>query len=128
MTDKLDTAATPVHAAMCYDCGTPYGGPRFPDLVVPHEVWAKISPTGDEGGLLCPSCMCAAAEAVGVKCKATFRSGPFFEADPRAVERLVEAARAALNYLENTEGEFGITLESATDIRAALAATETGHD
>ena len=45
-----------------------------------------------------------------------------------AVARLVEAARAGLNYLENTEGEFGITLGSATDIRAALAAMEDSHD
>lgn len=40
---------------------------------------------------------------------------------PDAVARLVKAARAALNYLENTEGEFGITLGSATVLRAALA-------
>lgn len=40
---------------------------------------------------------------------------------PDAVAQLVEAARAALNYLENTEGEFGITLGSATNIHAALA-------
>ena len=46
---------------------------------------------------------------------------------PDAVARLVEAARAALNYLENTEGEFGITLGSATVLRAALAAMETDH-
>ena len=46
--------------------------------------------------------------------------------DPEA--RLVEAARAALNYLENTEGEFGITLGSATGLRAALAAMEASHD
>ena len=45
-----------------------------------------------------------------------------------AVALLVEAARAALNYLENTEGEFGITLGSATDLRAALAAMEASHD
>ena len=43
---------------------------------------------------------------------------------PDAVAQLVEAARAALNYLENTEGEFGITLGSATGLRAALAAME----
>ena len=47
---------------------------------------------------------------------------------PDAVARLVEAARAGLNYLENTEGEFGITLESATGLRAALAAMEASHD
>ena len=47
---------------------------------------------------------------------------------PDAVARLVEAARAGLNYLENTEGEFGITLGSATGLRAALAAMEADHD
>ena len=47
---------------------------------------------------------------------------------PDAVARLVEAARAGLNYLENTEGEFGITLGSATGLRTALAAMEASHD
>ena len=47
---------------------------------------------------------------------------------PDAVARLVEAARAGLNYLENTAGEFGITLGSATGLRAALAAMEANDD
>ena len=47
---------------------------------------------------------------------------------PDAVARLVEAARAGLNYLENTEGEFGITLGSATGLRAALTAMEASDD
>ena len=50
---------------------------------------------------------------------------------PDAVARLVKAARAGLNYLENTEGEFGITLGSATGLRAALAALaamEASHE
>lgn len=66
----------------CHDCGIPYGSPRFPDLVVPHDQWAKISPSGDENGLLCPNCMCARAESAGVECRAIFRSGPFFDAHP----------------------------------------------
>lgn len=66
-------------AAKCFGCGLPYGSPGFADLVVPHDVWARISPTGDEGGLLCPTCMCVAAESAGVRCQATFRSGPFAE-------------------------------------------------
>ena len=41
--------------------------------------------------------------------------------DPRVVA-LVEAAKRALNNLENTESEFGITLESADSLRAALRA------
>lgn len=63
----------------CYDCGRRYGGEfGFPDLVVPHDIWAKISPTGDEGGLLCPSCMCRRAIDAGLeRVPAIFRSGPF---------------------------------------------------
>jgi len=41
--------------------------------------------------------------------------------DPR-VKALVDAAKRALNYLENTESEFGITLESADSVRDALRA------
>ena len=70
--------------AFCNDCDAEYGGPYFPDLVVPHDVWNTISPTKDAGGLLCPSCLCAAATKAGVTCKATFRSGPFAEPSVRA--------------------------------------------
>lgn len=44
--------------AACYDCGRPYEDSGFPDLVIPNDTWAAISPTGDGGGLLCPSCIC----------------------------------------------------------------------
>lgn len=36
---------------------------------------------------------------------------------------LVAAARRALNFIENTEGEIGDTLESGDLLRAALAST-----
>lgn len=65
--------------ARCGDCGLPYGDDGFHDLVVPDDVWAKISPTGDENGLLCPTCMVRAAHRAGVETRAVFRSGPFFE-------------------------------------------------
>lgn len=63
----------------CLDCGRKYGNEYgFPDLVVPDDVWLKISPTGDEGGLLCPSCMCRRAVDAGLEnILAVFRSGPF---------------------------------------------------
>lgn len=63
----------------CWDCGRRYGDEYgFPDLVVPHDIWNNhISPTGNEGGLLCPSCICRRAHAAGVQCRAEFRSGPF---------------------------------------------------
>ena len=66
--------------AGCYDCGRPYGNEYgFPDLVVPHDIWNEyISPTGGEGGLLCPSCMCFRAEQMGLRnIPAVFKSGPF---------------------------------------------------
>lgn len=69
----------------CVDCGRKYGDEYgFPDLVVPNAVWQKISPPGDEGGLLCPSCMCRRAYDLGIECKAVFRSGPFCERDSDA--------------------------------------------
>ena len=66
-------------SARCANCGRRYGDEfGFPDLVVPAEVWRKISPRGDEGGLLCPSCMCERAYAVGIEnVSAFFASGPF---------------------------------------------------
>ena len=63
---------------LCHDCGRAYGDEHgFPDLVLPPEDWAEISPTGDENGLLCPSCICKRAHAAGLECAANFRSGPF---------------------------------------------------
>ncbi|MEE8113260.1 MAG: hypothetical protein V3T23_02785 [Nitrososphaerales archaeon] len=73
------------HVARCHDCGLPYDDPGFADLVVAHDVWAKISPTGCEGGLLCPTCMVRACVAQGIETEAVFRSGPFF------AEQLVES-------------------------------------
>lgn len=62
----------------CYDCGLPYQDPGFADLVVAHEVWDKISPTSNEGGLLCPTCMVRAAHKAGLReVYASFESGPF---------------------------------------------------
>lgn len=65
-------------AAECYDCGLSYDDPGFSDLVVPDDVWLKISPTGHSGGLLCPTCMVRRAEHAGLESiQAVFRSGPF---------------------------------------------------
>ncbi|MFY0633638.1 MAG: hypothetical protein JXQ91_07495 [Vannielia sp.] len=37
------------------------------DAIVDHDTWAKISPTGDEGGLLCANCMVAALDWPAVR-------------------------------------------------------------
>lgn len=77
--------ASPEHAVRvlrCFDCGRTYGDEYgFPDLVVPHDAWKRISPTGDEGGLLCPSCICKRAHDAGIKATARFTSGPFVQPD-----------------------------------------------
>ena len=73
-----ETVGELVPEPKCYDCGLKYGDPGFADLVVPHDVWRRISPTGDEGGLLCPTCLVRAADREGIECRAIFRGGPFF--------------------------------------------------
>lgn len=66
----------------CWDCGRKYGDEYgFPDLVVDDDVWKQISPTGHEGGLLCPCCMCRRAALLGLHVKAIFKSGPFRQDD-----------------------------------------------
>ena len=50
----------------CVDCGELYGGPRFPDLVIPDAVFAQIAPVPPDGGILCPNCINARLEAAGL--------------------------------------------------------------
>lgn len=63
----------------CYDCHRPYGDEHgFPDLIVPDDVWLMISPTGDFGGVLCPSCICKRLYDAGFRhgVEGRFMSGP----------------------------------------------------
>lgn len=80
--DSLRTLGPPLpcpHGA-CYDCGRRYGNEYgFPDLVVPNDVWERISPRGHEGGLLCPSCIVKRCHHEGIRCVAKWTSGPFCE-------------------------------------------------
>lgn len=61
----------------CYDCGLPYKSDRFADFVVADDVWALLSPTGDEGGILCAGCMMLRARLLGITAEGRFTSGPF---------------------------------------------------
>lgn len=70
--------------AKCMDCGLPYADPGFQDLVVPDDVWKKISPTGHEGGLLCPTCIVRACAKAGIETTARFTSGPLSLPTPGA--------------------------------------------
>lgn len=61
----------------CYDCGRRYGDEfGFPDLIVNDDIWKSISPSGDSGGLLCPSCICRRLEDAGIQTTGRFMSGP----------------------------------------------------
>ena len=52
---------------MCHDCGAVYSGERWIETNVPNDIWAKISPTGDEGGLLCIMCISACCIKAGLE-------------------------------------------------------------
>lgn len=62
----------------CHDCGLPYSDPAFVDFVVEDDLWRRISPTGDEGGLLCVNCIVRRTRLLGIdRVRGAFRSGPF---------------------------------------------------
>lgn len=80
----------------CFDCRRPYGDEHgFPDLIIPFDAWRQISPTGDDGGLLCPSCICARLYKAGIRCEGSFMSGP--------IEPVSRATMNALRRVENIE-------------------------
>ena len=98
----MDTAAARhLPRTDCYGCGRPYGDEHgFPDLVVPTDVWRRISPTGNDGGLLCPSCICERLHKAGIRCEGAFMSGPI-----ESVSRpLMEALRWVENLREQGHG------------------------
>ena len=71
----------------CHGCGLLYASRCWADVVVPNEIWKQISPTGDEGGLLCFNCIVGRLEDLGlsnVPFKVT--SGPFAFRVREAVE------------------------------------------
>lgn len=72
--------------AECQSCGRPYGEEHgFPDLVIENEAWRAISPSGDGGGLLCPSCICQRLHAAGITTTGAFMSGPVESTDRRTM-------------------------------------------
>jgi len=69
----------------CYDCGLPYSDDGWCDCVVPHDVWARISPTGHEGGILCLHCMARRIVRHDVRdVPLMVTSGPFRHVAPHA--------------------------------------------
>ncbi len=62
----------------CYDCGLVYGSQPWADIIVPDVVWRRISPTRDDGSLLCFNCINCRLAALGLR-NVPFQitSGPF---------------------------------------------------
>lgn len=80
----------------CHDCGRPYGDEHgFPDLIIPYWVWKQITPTRDDGGLLCPSCICKRLSERDIRCEGAFMSGPIIS--------VTEPTMNALRRVENIE-------------------------
>ena len=112
---------------VCFDCGRRYGVEHgFPDLVIPHDVWMIISPSGDEGGLLCSSCICRRLHEAGITTEGRFTSGPLAPdtawplwASPAEASAL-ERVRALVDDAEQVEREGGEGWVAASDLRAAL--------
>jgi hypothetical protein len=95
-------AAQPV-GPCCEDCSRPYTDEGFADLVVPNEVFAQISTTGDENGMLCPSCLIARLGRAGISTTLVALSGPV-HCRPGD---LVAAVRSAIEEFKTISSIFG---------------------
>jgi len=51
----------------CYDCGLEYGGDAWIEAVIPDKVWEVISPSHNQGGILCISCIARRLTEYGFK-------------------------------------------------------------
>lgn len=64
--------------AECADCGLLYSEETWADIIIPDDVWLKISPSGDGYGLLCFNCMHKRLYNLGlINVPLDIASGPF---------------------------------------------------
>jgi hypothetical protein len=94
----------------CFDCGRRYGdGHGFPDLIIPYEAWRQISPSGDDGGLLCPSCICKRLHDAGIRCEGAFMSGPILSVGRAEMDLLRRVENIELA-IEGRDNKWGVLL------------------
>lgn len=100
----------------CHDCKRDYESGGFPDLIIPFWAWKEISPTGDDGGLLCPSCICKRLHDRGIKCEGAFMSGPIVSVSSPVMNtmRRVENIELAIAGRDNRWSAIG-SLTNASD-------------
>lgn len=86
--------------ARCCDCGLDYEDAGFQDLIVSNDVWRRISSKGDDGGLLCPTCLIRALVKAGIKTEGSFMSGPIIS--------ITQSTMMALRQIENLRESYGL--------------------
>ena len=106
-----------MNEARCAGCGLSYSDDGFADLVIPHGEWNRVSPDGAGNGLLCPTCLVRSAARAGIKCHASFRSGPFAMTGEDYLG-MVKYARDAASRL----GATSLTAEKFRDFADAIEA------
>lgn len=96
-------------SATCFDCSRPYGDENgFPDLVIPFWAWVQVSPTGDDAGLLCPSCICKRLHDKKIRCDGAFLSGPIMSvsSSEMSLHRRIENIELAIEGRNNHWGSL----------------------
>ena len=94
----------------CEDCARPYGDAHgFPDLIIPFDTWKQISSSGDEAGLLCPSCICKRLYDKGLRCEGAFMSGPIRSVSETSMHLLRRVENIELA-LEGRQNRCGVAL------------------
>lgn len=106
----------------CHDCGREYGDDHgFPDLIIPYDSWVRISPSGDDGGLLCPSCICRRLSGAAIKCEGAFMSGPIISVTGPTMHALrrVENIELAIDGRNNSYSGIRELIDRKLDERGA---------
>lgn len=51
----------------CYDCGLDYQDDGWIEAIIPDKIWNRISPTKDQSGILCITCISRRLKKAGYK-------------------------------------------------------------
>jgi hypothetical protein len=124
----------------CHDCGRAYGGPGWIEAVLPHDLWAKVSPTGGPAGILCINCIAIRCDRLGMEdVPVKLTAGPLIaEAANAKLLAVKQAAELALEHvtelrdawmsgaIRECDGKGGTrsnrNVDVETNLRAAIAA------
>ena len=89
-------------------------------MIIPYDAWKQISPTGDDGGLLCPSCICKRLYDKNIRCEGAFMSGP--------IESVSGPTMNALRRVENIELAIAGRDNAWSGIRSIISAKDASND